>query len=89
MSKLVSYSVEMVSYSSYLRKTLNLYSFRYFLFPMRIPDLETFDLKARDFCSRKINYPFSAHFLCLFGQIMMEVGICIGERKYLNEYTPY
>ena len=27
--------------------------------------------------------------LCLFGQIMMEVGIRIGERKYLNEYTPY
>ena len=41
------------------------YSFRYFLLPMCIPDLQT------------------------FGRIMMEVGICIGDRKYLNEYTPY
>ena len=40
-------------------------------------------------CSQCV-YQICRHLIWkLIGQIMMEVGICIWDRKYLNEYTPF
>ena len=54
-----------------------MYSFRYFLFPMHIPHLQSMDLTAR------------VSLICLIWWFMREVGIRIGKRKHLNEYMPY